>query len=383
MDKKIRRIYKKSIEVLKQCSLKNGAIIAADVSDLSYPKDVQEYDYVWPRDVAYTCVACDLVGLKKIPKKFFNWCWERAELFKEKGFFLSNKFNPHGRIAGELTKYKYVKKLPLKLKKMFTSLSIRGSEFQPDETGALLWAIWHHSKYNEMTEFRKMIIKTADGICNIWKKSCFKLPSFDLWEERIASPQKNEKHTYSVAMCLKGLECAMEIVRPKERWKVCVKQMRREIENAYKKKLGYFVRTFGDKKTDRKIDSSMLALVWPCEIFASDDIRIVNTVKEIVKKNEKNGGIMRYENDKYDGRVKWGRLVLGGGGTWPILNFWTSIYFSKLGNREKALKYFNWVVERVEEKLPEQIKNGKPTSIIPLAWSHVMFIIAGKFLKLF
>jgi GH15 family glucan-1,4-alpha-glucosidase len=40
-------------------------------------------------------------------------------------------------------------------------------------------------------------------------------------------------------------------------------------------------------------------------------------------------------------------------------------------------------LERVEKKLPEQIKNGKPASIVPLAWSHAMFIIAGKFLELF
>jgi GH15 family glucan-1,4-alpha-glucosidase len=74
---------------------------------------------------------------------------------------------------------------------------------------------------------------------------------------------------------------------------------------------------------------------------------------------------------------------LGGGGAWPVLNFWLSIYFCLAGKKQEAIKYFSWILERVEKKLPEQIKNGKPASIVPLAWSHAMFIIAGKFLELF
>jgi GH15 family glucan-1,4-alpha-glucosidase len=32
--------------------------------------------------------------------------------------------------------------------------------------------------------------------------------------------------------------------------------------------------------------------------------------------------------------------------------------------------------------LPEQIKEEKPYSIIPLAWSHSMFVIAAKFIEM-
>jgi glucoamylase len=380
---KIRKIYNKSIEVLKNCSLKNGAIIAANASDPDYPKDVQNYDYVWPRDASYCCVALDMIGYNKIPEKFFEWCWNRAESFKDNGIFIGNKFNQNGIVFGENVDNKYVGSLPSQLKKTFTFLVIKGSEFQPDETGSLLWAIWNHSKYEDVSEFKDMISKVSDGICNVWKSNHFKIPSFDLWEERIAWPKKNEKHTYSVAMCLKGLECASKIIKPKERWKVCMKQMRIEIDSAYNKKLGYFLRMFGNKTTDKIVDSSMFSLVWPCELFEPKDQRIVNTVKEIMNRNNLNGGIMRYKNDNYDGRIKWGKLTLGGGGSWPILNFWASIYFSKLGNRKEAMKYFDWVVDRVDVNIPEQIKNDKPASINPLAWSHTMFIIAGKELRLF
>jgi len=114
-----------------------------------------------------------------------------------------------------------------------------------------------------------------------------------------------------------------------------------------------------------------------------NDIKMTNTVKKILEKNLLNGGLIRYKNDKYDGKIRWGKLTLSGGGAWPILNFWASIYFSLAGNKKEALKYFSWVTDRVEDKIPEQIKNGKLISIIPLAWSHAMFIISGKFLGLF
>ncbi|MCW1296546.1 MAG: glycoside hydrolase family 15 protein [Candidatus Parvarchaeota archaeon] len=379
---KIRKIYKKSIEVIKNCSLKNGAIVAADITDEIYPNNVQAYDYVWPRDASYVCVACDLIGLSKIPEKFFNWCWERAELFKEKGVFLANKFAPNGTIAGELVESKYIKKIPIKVRKRYTGTQIRGFEFQPDQTGSLLWAIWHHSKHHKTSKFNHIVEKSADGVCGIWKKDHFKLPSFDLWEERIAWPEKREKHTYSLAMCAKGLECAIEMVGDRKNWKKCMDEMKNEISKAYVDKLRYFVRTFGINKIDPKIDSSMFALVWPCEIFSADDERIVNTVGKIIKENEINGGIMRYRNDKYDGKIRWGKLILNGAGAWPILNFFASIYFSKLGDRKRALEYFNWVIERSDGKIPEQIKNDRPCSINPLAWSHAMFIIAAKYLNL-
>jgi GH15 family glucan-1,4-alpha-glucosidase len=379
---KIKKIYKKSIEVIKNCSLKNGAIVAADVTDKVYPKDVQTYYYVWPRDASYVCVACDLIGLKEIPEKFFNWCWERAELFREKGIFLCNKFNPNGTIAGELVDRKYIKRIPIQVRRKYMGIAIRGFEFQPDQTGSLLWAIWHHSKYYDIDKFKIIMEKSANAICKIWRKDHFIFPSFDLWEERVALPGGNEKHTYSLAMCAKGLECAIKTIGKRRNWEKCMQEMKKEIENAYIKKLGYFVRTFGDRRVDRKIDSSMFALVWPCEIFSPRDEKIVNTVRKIIKENDINGGIMRYKNDRYDGRVKWDKLVLSGGGAWPILNFFASIYFSKLGDKEKALKYFNWVIKRVDENIPEQIKENKSASINPLAWSHAMFIISAKELNL-
>jgi len=68
-----------------------------------------------------------------------------------------------------------------------------------------------------------------------------------------------------------------------------------------------------------------------------------------------------------------------GAGAWPILNFWLSIYYARLGYREKALQYYNWVLNRVRKFIPEQIfENNIQVSVKPLCWSHAMFIIASR-----
>lgn len=384
--KKIKKILKVSRKVIKNSSLPNGAIIASDVNSLIYPKDVKWYGYVWPRDASFISYAADLIGLHKIPRNFFRWCIDYAEDFLENGIFIANKYYPNGRVAGDFDFN--LKISDLKSKKLINfyrkqqKVKLFYYNFQPDETASVLWAVYEHSKFGDVTEFKELVQISADGICKYWKKDHFIIPTYDIWEEHAAIPELKQVHTYSLAMCIKGLECASQLVTPKSRWKLTIKEMRRVLVKCYSKKLGYFVRTFG-KKNDNMLDTSMLGLVWPSEQFTADDFRIVKTIRMIEKKNKVNGGLVRYQKDKYDGRIKNGDLVLDGGGSWPILNFWMSIYFKLLDKRRKSLRYFNWVIENIEDYIPEQIKDKKVASIIPLTWSHAMFIVSGKFLNLF
>lgn len=346
---KIKRILKRSLEVFKAVSLKNGAIVAANVYDQDYPKGVKNYFYVWLRDASFVSHACDLLKIKKIPERFFEWCW-KAERFAEEGIFYM-RYYPSGKMYGR--------------------------QFQPDQLGVLLWEIYNHSEIFSTNKFDDLAKKIAEGLCNSWKGDCFRR-HYDLWEERVASPRRKENFTYSLAVCIKGLECALKLVGPDKKWEDCLRQMKARIEKAYDEESRCFVRMFNSEK-DRTVDSSLLGLVWPSEVFEAKDVRMVATVEKIIEENSTEGkGIMRYKGDNYAGFLRRKEA-----GAWPVLNFWLSVYFCLAGNRKEALEYFNWVLERVEEKLPEQIKNGKPASIIPLAWSHAMFVIAGKFLRLF
>jgi hypothetical protein len=54
--KDFEKTLEKSKEVFRNCSLPNGAIIASDVNNPLYPKNVKWYGYVWLRDEYNTAI---------------------------------------------------------------------------------------------------------------------------------------------------------------------------------------------------------------------------------------------------------------------------------------------------------------------------------------
>jgi|WetSurSiteA1Bulk_404760.scaffolds.fasta_scaffold01110_8 GH15 family glucan-1,4-alpha-glucosidase len=354
----------KSKDVIEDCLLDNGAIVAANATKEYYPPTAKNYFYVWPRDASYACIAADIAGIP-IQEKFFNWCQERAEGFKETGLFYEKYYVNGLKALGR---------------------------FQPDQTGTLLFAVWHHYKDNleESLRFKNLIEKAADGLCGKWKEDHFEIETNDLWEERLTFPDIHDNFTYSLAACIKGLECASKMIpnNKNDNWPSVAKQMRKRLDLHFVN--GHFSRSFGDL-TDSNIDASMLGLVYPFEIFAANDPRIISTVKEIENCLARDGGVHRYELDQYDGWFYEGVHRNKGSGAWPLLNFWLSIYYCCKANlthkkidRDCARKYYNWVLSSLKAEsnyLPEQIfKNDLQKSISPLLWSHVMFIIASKFM---
>lgn len=353
MRNKIQRIIQVTKAIIQDCSLDNGGIVAANSTKKYYPVSAKNYFYVWPRDAAYACVAADILGLKMIQGNFFDWCLNNAEGFSTKGLFYE-KYYPNG-----------LKALP---------------RFQPDQTGAVLFAIWHHLNRYQSTgrpsNYDELIVKAANGICSVWGNNHFNKNSYDLWEERTCYPDLKENFTYSLASCIKGLLCANELI-PNDSWLKVAREMKSRLEKHY---LHFFVRSYGDL-TDQRIDASVLGLVYPFEVYEPDDNRIIATMNEVEDKLSINGGIHRYEHDEYDGWMLEGEHRKKGAGAWPLLNFWLSIYFQRVGNADKARLYFNWVLDRIGDNnyLPEQIfENDIQVSVSPLLWSHSMFVIASE-----
>jgi glucoamylase len=349
LDQRIRHLVGMSRQVIADCALDNGAIVAANCFKEYFPKEAKDYMYVWPRDAAFTCVAADILEMRDMPSHFFEWCINRAEDFKECGCFYQN-YHVNGSRAS--------------------------ANFQPDQTGSLLWAIWHHLKGNprKVLKYSQLMKLAAEGLCSKWKKNHFDETTNDLWEERFTFPDLEDNFTYSLAACIKGLRCANEIA-PNARWIKVADSMFQRLKKHYKR---CYFRSYG-KLSDKGIDSSALGLVYPFDLFNANDPSILTTVDAIEKRLVINGGVHRYENDEYDGWMYQGVHRKKGAGAWPILNFWMSIYNAKLGNTKKALLYYNWVLERVKDFLPEQIfENSIQVSVKPLCWSHAMFIIASK-----
>lgn len=228
-------------------------------------------------------------------------------------------------------------------------------------------------------KYLELIKKASNGICNVWDSNHFKLNTNDLWEERLCFPDLDENFTYSLASCIKGLTCANELL-PNQIWVKVAEEMKHRLDMHYK---DFFVRSFG-KIPDNRIDASVIGLVFPFEIYDPNDFRIINTINEIERKLSKNGGIYRYEHDEYDGWMVEGEHRKKGAGAWPLLNFWLAIYYKRKGDTGKAIYYYNWVLDRInDDYIPEQIfDNDIQVSVSPLLWSHVMFIIATKELNL-
>jgi len=386
---KIKELIKVSKEVIEDGSLENGAIVAANSDKVIYPATIQDYRYVWVRDAAYVCIAADLLKFRDIPEKFFEWCFNRAEDFKETGLF-SNAYNVNGTIHGTLIPPNEPK-VPRHLRDSCIDLIHCGTQFQPDQSGSLLIAIEDHIKHfdTDVSKFDKLVEKTANGICRAWKGDVFVLPCYDLWEERCVLAGQKGFHTYSLAMCIAGLRAAGKMLGKKKNWLRTEKEMSNAFAQIYSKGTKSIPRTFRRQVKNRKIkaadslpDTSLLGLVYPAGILKPLDEKIKTTVLEMIKANTANGGgLFRYPGDRYCGGVRKGWVTLTGAGTWPLLSFWMSIYYSLCGDEKYAKKFFEEPLKRIDKYIPEQIfeDNSRP-SISPLLWSHAMFVIAAKFL---
>jgi glucoamylase len=131
--------------------------------------------------------------------------------------------------------------------------------------------------------------------------------------------------------------------------------------------------------TDRRIDASVLGLVYPFAIYEAEDPRIVSTVEEIERRLVVDDGVHRYEQDEYDDWIVDGMHRKKGAGAWPLLNFWLSTYWAQRGDLERAQRYYDWVQDRTDRYIPEQIfENDLQVSVSPLLWSHAMFVIASR-----
>ena len=388
----IKKLIKVSRDVINDCSLENGAIVAANPGKSVYPATVQNYGYVWIRDSSYICISADLLGLKDIPERFFDWCLHRAEGCQETGIF-HNAYNPNGTIHGTLVS-PTEPKVPQKVKDRYGHLIHHGTQFQPDQNGTLLVAICHHIKHfniRKISGYEKLIKQSASGISKSWKEGRFVLPCFDLWEERCLPPTQKRYHTYSLAMCIAGLRVAIELLGKKPEWRRTEKEMSNVFAELYSSAANLFPRTYSIgsvaqcrnwKKEDFLPDASLLGLVYPAGIVDPLDPKMATSVEEIIRKNTiDHGGLLRYPGDRYCGGVKNGWVTLTGAGAWPLLSFWMAVYFAMRGDQENARKHFNWPLERIDQYIPEQIfEDKKKLSILPLAWSHAMFIIAADFL---
>ena len=348
MNSKIKQLIETSRNVILDCSLENGAIVAANTDKEYYPKNVNNYRYVWPRDVSFTLYAAHLLGIKNIQKKFISWLLDRAEGFSDTGI-IYQKYATNGPRDTEF-----------------------GYQYQPDQAGALLWSLLEiNRKLDSKTE--EVVKFLANGLCENWSKDHFKIPTYDLWEERQTFPGLKGNFSYTLSSCSFGLSAAHERLNEGKWLKVS-----NEMENTLKHFKGdYYCRLWG-KLPDRRIDASVLGLIWPFQIVKANDKQL-ESLELIKNKLLTPQGIKRYEHDEYDGRIENLNHWKKGAGGWPLLTFWYIISLSRTNQKTEAKRLFDEYVKKFKNFIPEQVfDNEIQVSVSPLCWSHSMFVIASK-----
>lgn len=360
---KLKTVTKK---VFNDCLLPNGCLVAAPSHMPYYPAHAKSYLYSWPgRDNGFNLLAMAHLG-EDLYEPVLEWLWERAEDFK-----LANE--PH--ISG------------LVHRSYFPNGIIRESQFQPDQGATLIWSIYEKNKLlkKDFSTLETDVINAiANGYKRTWNETKFSINIEDLWEEReLAIDYGN--FTYSLSACAIAMHIAAKLLKDDSYDKIS-NQMRDSIlEDISKIKTRHIPRHFGGMlKNDFTTDGSLSGLVWPFNIGFNDAI-LNRTLKRIENRILDETGVYRYHNDQYEGGISVRKPDIEAG-SWPLLTFWLSIAYSRMGNKDKALKYFELPFKYIGDDylIPEQIfkDNSNWEGIKPLLWSHSMAIFAAQKLGL-
>jgi len=246
-----------SKKVILDCVLENGGIVAANSTKPYYASQAKNYFYVWPRDGAYACLALDALNITGVQERYFSWLITRAEKWRETGLFYE-VYDPNGTQV------------------------IDRVNFQPDQTGIVLYALSHHFRKNKekLSKYKKLVTHSANGLLSVWQKDHFIIPTNDLWEEQLTFPDTKGAFSYSLAACIRGLLCAHSLF-PDMRYKKAAQQMKNVLAKKIRK-YGYVIKALGD--IDYPVaDASGLGVIWPFEIVSLSSPFAKATVRQIEK----------------------------------------------------------------------------------------------------
>jgi oligosaccharide amylase len=367
-------LYKRSLLVIRTQIDNDGAILAANDSDVT-ERATDHYSYLWTRDGALVAHALDLAGYPFLTRKFFDFC---ERIVHRDGYFLQ-KYNADGSVASG-----WHAAWDAWAKKQLVPI-------QEDETGLVIWALWEHYDCWRDIEFarrlyRPLIVKCADFMTKFRHDELdLPAPSWNLWEDRRGI------HTFTVASVIGGLRAAAkfaelfgETARAELYEKTADEFVGGMNEHLYSEKLGRFLRALefnGDEHftPDTAVGASTFGLFY-FGAFEAKDEKVRGSMRAIEEKlwaNTRIGGVARFENDGY---MRVSEEVTGN--PWFICTLWLADYRIAVAEKKEdlkgALEILEWTCERALPSgvLAEQINplTGEPVSVSPLTWSHSTFV---------
>ncbi len=368
IDPKYIDIVKKSLMVIKvHCDKRGGIVASCDSSIYNLGRDY--YSYVWPRDAAFAIWPLIRLGYKEEPRKFFEFC---RDILTTDGY-LMHKYQPDRAIGSTWH--------PL-LHNRHKELAI-----QEDETAIVLYMLGEYYDHADDHDFvfslYNTFIQPAANFMAEFIDNETKLPhaSYDLWEQKFLTS------TYTTAVVYQALLVAADFADKFEypddavRWRNAAGEMLESSKvffnpgrSAYRK--GFLLQDDGSLTFDDTLDLSSL---YGSMMFCADGEhteyikKSVETIENELLDKTPSGGLVRFEYDAYFRANNDGL-----GNPWLIATLWIAQYYIRTGQRDRALKYIEWVVARAAHSgmLSEQVdpNTGFGVSVSPLVWSHAELI---------
>lgn len=373
-------LFKKSLLIMRTNIDFNGAIIAANDSDIQhFARD--SYSYMWPRDGAFAAHALDLSKYASPTRKFFEFCSDVMGSGKETAGYFLHKYNPNGSPGSSWHPWVIDGKKILPI--------------QEDSTGLVLWALWQHfDRYRDieslMRHYETLVVRCGDFLASYREPDTgLPLPSYDLWEEQWGV------HTFTTSAVYAGLRAAERIteffgdLQRTKRYAAAAEEVRSAMDrHLYSPDLGRFIKSLVPRKgggfePDTTLDASIYAPFY-FGVFSPDDERVVSTMKAIMDglwvKTEV-GGVARYVGDRYQRADEAAGLP---GNPWIICTLWLAQWHiaraADSNQLREALPLLEWVAAHALPSgvLAEQIHpfTSRPLSVSPLTWSHATFVAA-------
>ena len=409
IEERIEGMLQESANVLYDAAQPNGAIVAANSLREDYPSEAENYSFVWARDNAFQLKGAKELNMPEAPAirgRYLDWLLTRAQGFAETGLIIK-RYNPNGTLDSRY-----------------------GTQYQPDQAGALLWALAETRTEENAAQTDHVMRLLANGLASKWTNhsedpndptGTFQAVVQDLWENREIDPaQDRSVFTYSLVACLHGLTRALDVLGSNEakpaatdeefqRWGEVQTSMYATLAvdggdkraEPYGRKLNNadVVAAHGSDPQDG-LDASLSMLVHPFRLpsigFEKGADTYCRRRQKTVEAIEREllwlpGGIKRYEGDTYDGLARPdGREASAG--SWPLLSLQHVIANYHLGRWQEGRDLFLSTIatlddlyrmgELPENVIPEQLfldkshRDGR--GVLPLAWAHAVFPTAVK-----
>jgi hypothetical protein len=342
----VRHLCERSIDVLHALQdARTGALLAAAEVD-PHSRLSGGYGYSWPRDGAYLSAALGAFEFRDRVEHYFRFLTETQDASGAwwQRYLSTGHAGPSwGRI-------------------------------QIDEPATALASAYVHFRRTRdhlwLENFWPTLKKGLSFLEEFHSGDPMGLPSHDLWEERMGI------HAYSLAAVasafLTGAYLAGELMESdaQAKYHEMGRRISAVITDRFVSQDGPIHRSLMSGQPDSVADVSMLGLIRPFGIIHKRHAiaqRILDSVRDQLW-HKPTGGIIRYVGDTYRG-----------GNPWVLTTLWLGYVELTMGHYAEARENFRWSMSKATSLglFPEQVHRdtGKPFWVIPLGWSHAMFLL--------